>query len=343
MEAPLVVETPSMEPAARQAALEAVTELVKLAIKSAEGGNWPGAAGHLDAAAAAYAPIPAELDGKKDPRHIGVGAAIAEGKGQVALRSGKVEEGLAHLESGVNMRLEEEASGGQPPPLSLAVGLVNLTGACHRLGRIDDAIKYNAMAIDRLRPLDVPPARLFLAAAIEARGNILSQLNRHPEALQALAESGALAAQLANMGVQGAPQLLTEIFVASSRAAFKAGNPVEAMRMSQNAADVAWERYERNPQGDREAIAHFVAAQMNLVGFAEVAGKFDKAEDALFKALRIAGPDPRIVARGKQFYEALQKLDDDKLEAGKLPRDEVEESMATLMKLAASRPPAASA
>ena len=51
----------------------------------------------------------------------------------------------------------------------------------------------------------------------------------------------------------------------------------------------------------------------------------------------------RIVARGKQFYEALQKLDDDKLEAGKLPRDEVEESMATLMKLAASRPPAASA
>lgn len=49
---------------------------------------------------------------------------------------------------------------------------------------------------------------------------------------------------------------------------------------------------------------------MNLVGFAEQCGRYAQGEDALFKVLRLAGPDPRVVARGKAFYEALKKLDD---------------------------------
>jgi len=332
-----------MEPAVREAKLDAVTELVKLAIKSAESGNWDAALQNLDEAASAYQPIPPDNAalpaGKKDPRYLGVGAAIAEGKGQLALRGGQVEEGVFHLEAGVKLRLDEEVAGGSPPPLSLSIGLVNLTGACHRLGRFDDALRYNGMAIERLRPIDMPPARIFLAAAIEGRGNLLSQLNRHPEAMAALYESGALAAQLAATGIPGGPQLLTEIFVAHSRAAAKAGDPVEAIRLSQSAADVAWDRFEKNPQGDREAISHFVAAQMNLLGFAEMCGRYAQGEDALFKVLRLVGPDPRVLARGKAYYEALKKLDDDKLEAGNLPRDEVEESYAQVLRFAAAPPP----
>jgi|GEM_PF-1556383 len=330
-----------MEPAVREAKLDAVTELVKLAIKSAETGNWEAASQHLDEAAVSYQPVPADklaLAGKRDARYIGIGASIAEGKGQIALRAGQVEEGIVHLEAAVKLRLEEEAAGGSPPPLSLSIGLVNLTGACHRVGRMDDALRFNAMAIERLKPIDMAPARIFLAAAIEGRGNLLSQLNRHQEAMQALYESGALAAQLAAAGLQGAPQLLTEIFVAHARAAARAGDPVEAIRLSQGAADVAWERFERNPQADREAISHFVAAQMNLLGFAEMCGRFSQGEDALFKVLRIVGPDPRVLARGKAFYEGLRKLDDAKLEAGNLPRDEVDESYAQLQRFAAAQP-----
>ncbi len=333
-----------MEPAVRQAKLDAVTELVKLAIKSAETGNWEAASLHLDEAANSYQPIPADdpaLGGKRDARYLGVGASIAEGKGQLALRGGQVEEGVLHLEAAVKLRLEEEAAGGSPPPLSLSIGLVNLTGACHRLGRFDDALRYNGLAIERLKPLDIPPARIFLAAAIEGRGNLLSQLNRHAEAMPALYESGALAAQLAAAGLQGAPQLLTEVLVAHARAAAKAGDLLEAMRLSQGAADVAWDRFEKNPQGDREAISHFVAAQMNLLGFAEACGRYAQGEDALFKVLRIVGPDPRVLARGKAFYDGLKKLDDAKLEAGNLPRDEVEESYAQLQRFAAAAAQAA--
>lgn len=332
--------------AQRDQKLDAVTELVKLAIKAAEGGQWDAAGQQLDEAAAAYAPIAAEHPDthKKDARYCSVGAAISEGKGQLALRAGQLPEGVFHLEAAIGLRRDEEAAGGKPPPMALPVTLVNLTGAYHRMGRLDDALRVNGLALERLAPIELPPARIFLAAAMEARGNLLSQNNQHAEAAAALNQAGALAAQLAAAGVPGAPQLLTEILVAHSRAAAKGGDPVEAMRLSQGAADVSWERFERNPQGDREAIAHFVAAQMNLLGFAEMAGRYAQGEDALFKVLRLAGPDPRVIARGKAFYEALKKLDDARLEAGNLPRDEVEESYQQLLQIAAHAPrPAASA
>lgn len=324
-----------MEPAIREAKLDAVSELVRLAIRSAETGHWDGASQHLDEASAAYQAIPPAA-AAKEARYLAVGAAIAEGKGQLALRAAHVEEGVYHLEQAVALRAAEEEAGGSPQPLPLSVSLINLTGACHRLGRFDDALRYNQLALERLRPLDQPPARIFLAAAIEARGNLLSLMDRHADALAALAESGALAAELAAQGLPGAPQLLTEILVAHARAAAKAGDPLDALRLSQAAADAAWERFEKDPQADKDALSHFVAAQMNLVTFAEQAGRFAQGEDALFKVLRLAGPDPRVIARGMAFYDKLLTLGDEHLEAGNLPRDEVEESRAQLLELAAA-------
>jgi hypothetical protein len=145
-----------------------------------------------------------------------------------------------------------------------------------------------------------------------------------------------LARDLVDVGFQGASQLLTEILVAHSRAALKSGDALEAMRLAQEASDVAWDRYEQDPERDREAIQHFVAAQMNLVGFAERAGRYAQGEDALFKVLRLVGPDPRVLARGKAFYDKLKTLDDEALEAGNLPRDEVEESYQQLARIAAA-------
>lgn len=319
-----------MEPAQRQAKLDAVSELVRLAIRSAESGNWDGAAQHLDEAASAFHPVPAG----DDQRYHGVGAAIQEGKGQLALRAGHVEEGVYHLEAGLAHRAREEAAGGTPPPLAIAVNLVNLTGACHRLGRVQQALTFNARAIERLEPLDLAPARIFLAAAVEARGNILSGLDRHAEALAELARAGTLAEELVRAKLPGADQLRTEVLVAHARAAMKAGDAPEAMRLSQRAADVAWDRYEKDPEHDADALAHFVAAEMNLVTFAEQAGRFAEGEDALFKVLRLVGPDPRVLARGKAFYDQLLTLDDAALEAGNLPRDEVEESYQQLAQIA---------
>ena len=73
---------------------------------------------------------------------------------------------------------------------------------------------------------------------------------------------------------------------------------------------------------------------MQLMGITEELGQFGQAEDALFKVLRLVGPDPRVMARGKAFYESLMKLDDSRLESGNLPRDEVQESYLQLADLA---------
>ena len=237
-----------MEAAQRDAKLEAVNELIRLAVRAAEGGHWDSAAQYLDEASGTFQTIPAESPsqqpGKRDPRYLGLAGALSEGKGQLALRGGEIEEGAFHLETAIKMRLEEEAAGGTPPPLSLALALVNLTGAYHRLGKVEDSLRVNAQAIERLTPMELPPARIFLAAATEARGNLLSQLGRHDEALATFAAAVQYVTQLAAARIPGAPQLLTEIAVAHARAAMNASDAAEAMRLSHLAADVAWDRFE---------------------------------------------------------------------------------------------------
>ncbi|MDQ3460312.1 MAG: DUF6483 family protein, partial [Deinococcota bacterium] len=53
------------------------------------------------------------------------------------------------------------------------------------------------------------------------------------------------------------------------------------------------------------------------------------AEDVLFSLLE-AAPDELLLEQGRSFYRTLLSLDDDSLEAGGLPRDEVEEGLGEL-------------
>lgn len=328
-----------MDATERESKLTAVTAMLQQAIKFAEKGDWQSAGKHIDEAEQAFLTIPDE----REPRWLGLAAAIAEGRGQLFLRFGKTPEAVPHLEKGIELRREEKQAGGNPPPLSVPIAYVNLTGALHRMGQPEKALEYNVLARAELTPVDAPPARIFLAAAFEAGANLLSQLDRHDEAKALFAEGLAIAEDLAGKKMPGVAQLRTEILVAAARAAGKAGQLGEAIAHCARAADLSWERYEQEPQAAREAITHFVAAQMNLLAFAELAGRYAEAEDALFKVVRLIGPEPRVIERGLKFYEALKTIDDARLEAGNLPREEVEESHIQLLQIAAQARPAASA
>lgn len=59
-------------------------------------------------------------------------------------------------------------------------------------------------------------------------------------------------------------------------------------------------------------------------------GRFADAEDALFELVGRGLDDDGPRAEGRAFYERLLTLDDATLEAGRLPRDEVEEALADL-------------
>lgn len=329
-----------MDATERETQLAAVTQTLQNAIKAAEKGEWDGAKAYIDAAETAFQALPDE----PDPRRIGLAAAIAEGRGQLALRAQQTEEAIPFLENAIRLRREEAVTGGNPPPLSIAVGFVNLTGAFHRLGQLDKALACNLHARAELGPIDLPPARLFLAAALEAGGNLLSQLDRHVESLATFRDGLILAERLLQAKLPGAEHLRTEILIAAARAAFRFERPQDAINFCQRAADLAWERFEQDQNANRDSIQHFIAAQMNILAFAEKAGKFSVGEDSLFKVLRLVGPDPRVIERGIAFYEELKKLDDAALEAGNLPREEVEESLQQLLDMAAkAQPPRANA
>jgi len=331
-----------MDATERETKLTAVTALLQQAIKFAEKGDWQSAGKHIEEAEAAFATIP-HGNGTPEPRYLGLAAAIAEGRGQLFLRFGKTPDAVPFLEQGIALRKAEAAAGGTPPPLSIAIAYVNLTGALHRMGQPEKALEYNVLARAELTPLEVPPARIFLAAAYEAGANLLSSLDRHDESKALFAQGLSIAEELAAQKMPGVAQLRTEILVAAARASAKAGQLGDAIAHCSRAADLSWERYEQEPQSAREAITHFVAAQMNLLAFAELAGRYAEAEDALFKVVRLIGPEPRVIERGLKFYETLKTIDDARLEAGNLPREEVEESHLQLLQIAAQARPAASA
>lgn len=62
-----------------------------------------------------------------------------------------------------------------------------------------------------------------------------------------------------------------------------------------------------------------------LFDYQVIRGEYAEAEDGLFGLLETLGATPEVLTRGEQFYAHLRKISDAKLEAGGLPRDEVEE------------------
>ena len=60
------------------------------------------------------------------------------------------------------------------------------------------------------------------------------------------------------------------------------------------------------------------------------AGAFARAEDVLFALVEDHPDDPALVEEGRAAYEALLERPNAELEAGGLPRDEVEEALARL-------------
>jgi len=65
-----------------------------------------------------------------------------------------------------------------------------------------------------------------------------------------------------------------------------------------------------------------------LMDYYEMMGKFSEAENVLYELLEV--DEERAVERGRNFYEALMTLPDEDLDAGELPRSEVEEGLEML-------------
>ncbi|PIU45139.1 MAG: hypothetical protein COS95_05325 [Ignavibacteriales bacterium CG07_land_8_20_14_0_80_59_12] len=97
---------------------------------------------------------------------------------------------------------------------------------------------------------------------------------------------------------------------------------------------------ERSAAADYEADADFVIEKLSeyeipleteakIFGYYEHTGRFDRAEDAL---IDLIDRDPSFADKGIAFYERLLALSEEELLRGGLPRGEVEEALAELVR-----------
>jgi hypothetical protein len=73
--------------------------------------------------------------------------------------------------------------------------------------------------------------------------------------------------------------------------------------------------------------------QYDLFHYFEDEGLYARAEDELHELIEVSDNNPQVIDDGISYYEWLLTLSDQDLEAGNLPRGEVEESLAELRQL----------
>lgn len=294
----------------------------------AEKGEFDAALARLGVAEGALPGIPEVLRGSA--RGLALTAALAEGRGQIGLRQNDFESAYRFLGEAEQLRQKEVALGGRPNPLARAVSNLNLSSAAQRLGHIPEALEHNARCRALLAETDDPNARIFVAAAAEAHGTLLAMSERFDEALVPLGDGLTVAREMADAGFGPARTLTAEILVNKARVHHLLKQSDDAMTLTTEAAEIAFSQLEASQFRDQQAASLYISAEMNQLNYAEALGSFAKGEDALFRVLKLVGPNPRVIERGMAYFKGLLDKDDAALEAGDLPRDEVEESLGRL-------------
>lgn len=157
-------------------------------------------------------------------------------------------------------------------------------------------------------------------------------LNLHMSGQRAEAAQSIKAAADAGLkeleGGQDLRPMLIEMFSNAGRIHADLGDFEEAARLARHGADFALALFERQRQ--QHFLRQYVTLEMDLMSFHERLQRFDKAENSFFKVLDLLPDDANVVKRGESFYQQLLTLGDEVLEAGGLPRAEVEESLRDL-------------
>ncbi len=260
-------------------------------------------------------------------------AQIFNEVGFIRQRQNKLDEAQSLHERAVTM-CDELIEKGVEFRGNAAATCINLAGILAQKGDFAKGQEINQRAADLAEALLAEGGNLAQAANLTfgANQNLAviagragdfdtanKAMNRALEVIDSLPEDGKK--QISVQAAQGAQQLSVMLFQQERHEdALKWGKVAEAQ------SEVAYEA------GGESVLPVYVTSQINLISFFEAVGQFAQAENALFKALDVVGEHPQILERGVAFYDEIRKLTDESLEAGDLPRDEVEESFAEVSK-----------
>ncbi len=287
----------------------------------------------FEQAAGAVSGLPAE-----HPGVLVIHAAVHDALGVLAGNARALEPALRHHQGAIVAR-EKLLEGGKTDVLvPLGVSHLNLANLLASGQKLEEAEQHARAALARLDAAgQVEVAGFFKLGACQLLAVILAGSKRQEEALQVFEHGIAQGQQmLQGGGNQQVAAAMAQLLINASilhhqlgRHDFAVDRGTAAAGLSKQLADVT----KAVP-----ALEQYVAAQMNLVTFNEAAGRFGAAEDALFRVLELLPSQPQVLERGRALYTKLLTLTDEALEAGNLPRDEVEESLAELERMAAAAP-----
>jgi tetratricopeptide (TPR) repeat protein len=184
-----------------------------------------------------------------------------------------------------------------------------------------DATERALELVEHLRERSAEGSGSLALGVYQNKTAVESFTENFDAAVEAADDALELAETLADRGNPAALGQVARICQQLSVRLFEDGQDGRALEWGRRAESLAERTY--NHVGE-QALHLYVVSQINLISYYEQLRKFADAEDCLWKAIEVAGPDPEIVERGEAFYEHCRKQADKRLEEGNLPRDEVE-------------------
>lgn len=212
--------------------------------------------------------------------------------------------------------------------VQLATTLINASGT-HARGDAQRGLDMVNEALTLLRKLDedgTPMRRVLLLGGLQNQASLLLAMKNPAAAESTLVE----AQQISNGLLSEAPQLIGQVIDLNARLSGvqrMQGRNEESLASAHAAARLAEAAYQG---GAKQGLVWYVRSQMQLVDGYFVMGAYATAEDHLWKAIDTSR-SPQTMMLGTTFYCSLLRLDDEKLETGELPRDEIIEALDELI------------
>lgn len=203
---------------------------------------------------------------------------------------------------------------------------LNLANICAAMGDRDAAIEAMDVSEELVGELleEGAEVRNMAVAVYMTRASLEAAREEFDAGDEAMERALALAKEAIEEGNTGLYVQITQGAQQLSVILYQAEEFERALRWGQRAEELSEEAFEELGQ---DVVNVYIVSQINLISFNEEMDQFADAEDSLWKAIDLVGDDPRLLKRGKDFYEQCRKQADARLEAGNLPRQEVNEGL----------------
>jgi tetratricopeptide (TPR) repeat protein len=202
------------------------------------------------------------------------------------------------------------------------LNLANICMAIDDQATAREAAEKAQALVDLLMSEEKEPINPLFAGVYHTLAAIYGKSGEWESADERIGKAVELARKADDLGINDLLPQVAQGCQQVSVLAFQSKDYDRAVRWGREAEELSKTAFEKIGQ---DTLPIYIVSQINLISYYEQAGHYSDAEDSLWNALEVVGNDPRMLKRGKDFYELCRKQADARLNTGGLPREEVEE------------------